>query len=141
MINFYAYTPEGRVVMTGNCPDGQLEIQQCPGATIAEGVAVIGAHYVADGELVLMPPKPGNYYEFDYGSRQWVLDTSLAEFDVRSKRNSLLQESDWTDTASAPARLGEAVYQSWQSYRQALRDVTSQPGFPLEVVWPTPPTT
>ncbi len=27
----------------------------------------------------------------------------------------------------------------WQAYRQALRDITGHPGFPIDVDWPTPP--
>jgi len=46
----------------------------------------------------------------------------------------LLKESDWTQVADAP------VDQSaWADYRQALRDVPQQEGFPQEVVWPNPP--
>lgn len=59
--------------------------------------------------------------------------------DVKTMRTRLLQESDWTDTASASERLGSAVYGLWQEYRQALRDVTEQAGYPAEVVWPEPP--
>jgi hypothetical protein len=58
---------------------------------------------------------------------------------VREKRDFLLIASDWTDTHSAPARLGEQVYEAWQAYRQALRDVTLQQD-PLAIVWPEPPT-
>jgi hypothetical protein len=54
-------------------------------------------------------------------------------------RQSLLIGSDWTDTLSAHDRLGETLYQQWQTYRQALRDITSQPGFPADIVWPTAP--
>ena len=53
---------------------------------------------------------------------------------VRTERNALLAASDWTQVADAP------VDQSaWASYRQALRDVTGQAGFPWEIVWPTQP--
>ena len=35
----------------------------------------------------------------------------------------LLAASDWTDTLSAKTRLGDAKYDEWQVYRQALRDM------------------
>lgn len=54
--------------------------------------------------------------------------------DVRYKRNSLLKDSDWTQLADAPVD-GAA----WQPYRQALRDITTQEGFPWNVIWPTKP--
>ena len=59
--------------------------------------------------------------------------------DITGKRNLLLVESDWTDTLSSKARLGEDLYNAWQEYRQALRDITKQKGFPENVVWPTQP--
>jgi hypothetical protein len=58
---------------------------------------------------------------------------------VRDERDTLLGRSDWTDTTTAPARLGQELYDSWQAYRQALRDITNQPD-PFQIVWPTPPT-
>ena len=55
-----------------------------------------------------------------------------------TQRFFLLQECDWTDTVSAQVRLG-SKYQEWQDYRQSLRDITNQSGYPTEVVWPTKP--
>jgi hypothetical protein len=82
---------------------------------------------------------------FKYSTRSWVDKRSPEEIydlsvnSVKTQRNIFLQASDWTDTASAPARLGQEMYQNWQTYRQELRDVTSQSGYPFNVVWPTPP--
>lgn len=53
---------------------------------------------------------------------------------VRAERNGLLTASDWTQVADAP--VGKAA---WATYRQALRDVTEQSGFPWTVEWPTQP--
>ena len=53
---------------------------------------------------------------------------------VRDQRNRLLNQSDWTQVADAPVDK-----QAWAVYRQALRDITNQPGFPTEVTWPTKP--
>jgi len=57
-----------------------------------------------------------------------------AESNVRSHRNALLSECDWTQVADAPVDKT-----AWATYRQALRDITSQAGFPYSVVWPTSP--
>lgn len=54
--------------------------------------------------------------------------------EVRSQRNRLLYECDWTQLSDAPV---DSL--AWANYRQALRDVTSQPGFPWSVVWPSQP--
>lgn len=58
--------------------------------------------------------------------------------EVIERRNGLLAESDWTDTASAPTRLGAQLYGRWQTYRQALRDLTQQAD-PFKITWPTAP--
>lgn len=53
---------------------------------------------------------------------------------VRATRNQKLKDSDWTQVADAPVDQA-----AWAAYRQALRDVPSQVGFPWEVQWPTEP--
>lgn len=53
---------------------------------------------------------------------------------ARAKRESLLIESDWTQMPDAPVDKA-----AWATYRQALRDITQQSGFPHDVVWPTKP--
>jgi hypothetical protein len=51
---------------------------------------------------------------------------------VRTARDEKLKYSDWTQIADAPVDKA-----AWATYRQALRDVPTQPGFPWEVTWPT----
>ena len=53
---------------------------------------------------------------------------------IRQERNTLLSDCDWTQVSDAPVN-----QVAWQTYRQALRDVTSQEGFPYDVTWPTKP--
>ena len=60
-----------------------------------------------------------------------------AEANVRSHRGGLLAETDWIVTKSLEA--GEPVPDAWASYRQALRDITAQEGFPYSVIWPAKP--
>ena len=54
---------------------------------------------------------------------------------AREQRDLLLQQSDWTQVPDAPVNSA-----SWATYRQALRDVPSQSGFPDNITWPTKPT-
>ena len=53
---------------------------------------------------------------------------------VRHDRNSRLSESDWSQVEDSPVDKA-----AWATYRQALRDVPSQSGFPWDVVWPAQP--
>jgi len=79
---------------------------------------------------------------------QWFTKYSVAEMDdeikavidatqaksVREQRNTKLTESDWTQVADAPVDKA-----AWATYRQELRDISKQTGFPWEVTWPTKP--
>jgi len=62
------------------------------------------------------------------------LPVDQAEANVRAHRDYLLQQSDWIVARSYER--GEPVPADWATYRQALRDVTLQAGFPYSVVWP-----
>jgi nitrogen fixation protein len=59
-------------------------------------------------------------------------DRAAAE--IRTERDAKLTESDWTQVADAPVDQA-----AWATYRQALRDIPDQAGFPNEVNWPTEP--
>ncbi|WP_321941626.1 tail fiber assembly protein [Paraburkholderia tropica] len=61
---------------------------------------------------------------------------------IRSLRNEALSNTDHRTTSppDAPATLTKNV-DGWRTYRQALRDVTQQEGFPFNVVWPERPDT
>ena len=56
---------------------------------------------------------------------------------ARNQRDRLLTESDWV-TIRATER-GDPVPTEWQTYRQALRDITEQTGFPDNIDWPQEP--
>lgn len=55
--------------------------------------------------------------------------------DALSRRKRELNASDWTQNSDVP----EATRTLWVPYRQALRDITAQTGYPNEITWPTPP--
>lgn len=54
--------------------------------------------------------------------------------DARAQRNRMLSASDWTQLTDAPV---DSL--AWANYRQALRDVPQQAGFPFSVTWPVAP--
>jgi hypothetical protein len=53
---------------------------------------------------------------------------------VRVDRSARLSSSDWTQVIDAPVD-----QTAWATYRQELRDIPSQVGFPWDVIWPTEP--
>lgn len=56
---------------------------------------------------------------------------------VKSQRAELLAQSDWTQLADVP--LSAEKKQQWETYRQALRDISSQAKFPWRIDWPVAP--
>ena len=62
----------------------------------------------------------------------------LAARDARAERDRRLQEADALVYKAMDAGDMEGMRLAGQ-YRQALRDVTSQPGFPFDFEWPDPP--
>lgn len=98
-----------RLYEEGRQPEGLVEV------TDATGDAGVGCSW--DGSKFIMPPKPPK-----------------TEKQVRQRRNKLLARSDWTQVPDAPVD-----HAAWANYRQALRDVTKQSGFPENVIWPEVP--
>jgi hypothetical protein len=85
---------------------------------------------------------------FDTGAGRWTqvftvrtkteeelqLETEQQAEAVRYERNAALSDSDWTQVLDAPVDQA-----AWATYRQALRDIPAQTGFPNEVTWPVAP--
>lgn len=57
--------------------------------------------------------------------------------DVRAQRDMLLAATDWRVIRATETNTPLST--EWEAYRQALRDITLQPGFPQTVTWPTEP--
>jgi len=54
---------------------------------------------------------------------------------VRQQRDAKLSACDWTQTVDSPLTNKSA----WATYRQALRDLPKETGFPWTMTWPTDP--
>ncbi len=89
------------------------------------------------------PPSPPSTewatYAWDAEAWTWVASPTEAAVarDVRAERDRRLAACDWV-VARATER-GEPVPAAWVAYREALRDVPAQPGFPTSVTWPAIP--
>ena len=79
---------------------------------------------------------PYNYY-IDGQFQEGPQPQADVEAQVLSKRSALLQGSDWTQLPDVP--LTDEQKAAWATYRQELRDIPQQSGYPYNVVWPTPP--
>ena len=79
------------------------------------------------------PAKTAAENEAEYKAAK---DTEQAK-SVRSTRDSKLAESDWRVIKAAET--ATTLDAAWATYRQALRDVTAQSGFPWTITWPDAP--
>jgi len=121
-----------RIVQTNN-----IELQIQYGENYLEGSIDDSAYYILNNVAISIPPKPNEYSVFDYTTKQWVQVETIAVIDVSSKRQRLLYASDWTQIPNNPLTVEQQ--QAWADYRQQLRDIPAQSGYPFNVIWPTPP--
>ena len=80
-----------------------------------------GIGWTYDGQGFSEPPEP-------------PVDLEKLATEVRAQRDQLLTDSDWTQMPDAPVDQA-----AWATYRQALRDIPQQAGFPTDITWPTKP--
>ena len=69
-----------------------------------------------------------------------VIDTVEWAADRRARRDLLLAGSDYTQLADITDDHLPGTKAEWATYRQELRDLPTQPGFPENIIWPTEPT-
>ena len=88
-------------------------------------------HATANGNVAFTAEEEA---EFDAAETAWIADANNRKAEkTRAKRNKLLADTDWR--ASSDLTLST----EWATYRQALRDVPGQAGFPNTITWPTKP--
>ena len=66
-----------------------------------------------------------------------VEDIPMSSEEARAKRDKLLADTDWTQVLDAP--IDAATREEYRTYRQALRDIPEQEGFPETITWPELP--
>ena len=74
------------------------------------------------------------YDVHDYTAEEIIDREQQEATEVRAKRNQLLKDSDWTQIPDCT--VDKTV---WATYRQELRDITIQEGFPFNVTFPAMP--
>jgi len=133
---FYAFSNlNGLLVSSGTQQSSFDDLQDC---TVFNLETDLGSVYMnTEGALVSLPQKPGNGYIFDRTQNMWVDARTSQQVGnlIKKQRLELLQNSDWTQLSDVQL----STKQEWANYRQQLRDITTQSGYPFNVVWPTPP--
>lgn len=131
-MKYLLHSASGAVFGSGECPDGSDTSHLAVGAAllvVPDLPADVRGLFVIDGEVVALPA-PSTFHKWtDSG---WV----LSEPAVRAHRSALLAACDWTQLPDVPTATREA----WVPYRQRLRELPEQSGYPEVVNWPVPPT-
>lgn len=139
------------IVRTGMCAAHDFALQPSDGQGVIEGNYTSEQAYVDNGKFVLYTQqqseakanRPSLLFVWSNTTFTWQDPRNEqqkyndAESSVSSQRNSYLYESDWTQIPNNP--LTTEKQQQWAVYRQQLRDITTQSGYPFNVVWPTKP--
>lgn len=108
-------------------------------ANSALGVTIWKPHDKQTQKLVSCTPYIEDNQVFtitveDKTEEEIAADTNSKATEVRTERNLLLTQTDWTQVEDT-----SADKPAYAIYRQALRDITSQEGFPFEINWPVLP--
>ena len=102
-------------------------------------IAVADPQYAEDQGWVLLPEGAGIGWTYDGTNASppelAVSDTEKEALQVRKERNFKLVMSDWTQLPDVP----EETRNIWAVYRQDLRDIPTQSGFPRDITWPNLP--
>jgi hypothetical protein len=144
--SFYNASTGALAQGTLTCSTAQVAANTPEGWTAIEGrFDHLGQRVnLATGQVVdYQPPAPANdalrTWAWDADTRRWVASrTELAVANAaRAERDARLAACDWVTVRAL--ELGDEIPADWLTYRQALRDVPDQPGFPASVEWPAPP--
>jgi len=109
-------------------------------------ISPVKAHYDDENPMPdnVTDVEPPSYWRAQWTGSEWIEtggppepgeETLAAE--VRAKRNALLDETDKTQLLDAPVT--KDLQDAYATYRQTLRDLPQQPGFPHDIEWPEPP--
>ncbi len=128
----------GKILQSMTCQLNQIKLFENSkfSTIISEQVVTDTSHYVDDlKNLVELPVRPSKMHSFNYATKQWELKLPVLIKAIKQRRKELLDESDWTQVDDCPA----VTKTVWREYRQALRNITEQNGYPLNIVWPIKP--
>ena len=126
-LNTYISDPAGDIVFEGPQATGGTFYQYSQRAGVEQ---LDGKWYT---KYILGPVFTGETAAADEAEYKARKDAEQAT-NVRNQRTEKLNDCDWTQIADSTADKT-----AWATYRQALRDVPLQAGFPWEITWPTQP--
>jgi hypothetical protein len=126
-----------QVMKNCNLEDILHMLSEDVGAKLATDLPENSDYYIQDNSIVTIPPQPSSNHIWDPGSKQWELSKGLMLLKIKQLQQRLLRESDWIIIRALDQ--GVPIPKDWQTYRQKLRDIDAQPGYPNTIEWPIKP--
>ena len=126
-MKYVVHTEHGEIIRCGECQEVDFAAQAGDHYVI-EGDGHMDTHHVVDGVLTRLTAA-----QIASRSARQVVNQDPAAF-IRRLRDTRLAASDWVVLRALEQNA--AVPDNWRAYRQQLRDITAQEGFPTSVVWP-----
>lgn len=129
----------GQVAYSGTTADPTAH--EAPGLVVLPEAAPPNTYRAGDS-WVPIPARPSPTHTWDWSTHTWTDPRTEAQkladqwAKVDAQRKALLAATDWTVTRAVER--GEPVPTPWSTYRQALRDIDTQPD-PFNITWPVPP--
>jgi hypothetical protein len=141
----------GEIVVSGTTNTDVLPFVLFEGNDYLEGYGSNISHYVLNNTIVDYTQeqkntklnKPNYKCTWSNETFTWVdaRTTEQQNIDAENlaniKRDIMLSDSDWIVIRALDQ--GNPIPTDWQTYRQQLRDISQQSGYPLNIIWPTPP--
>lgn len=126
----------------GELPGGMAAIYLYDEAKRIETTEDAAQRWRAICYTIVTPNVPGLMQRVGKSAPAWLAKAkALAEAEARknarARRDRLLRDCDYAASMDYPAT--DAERDAWRTYRQALRDVPEQAGFPWEISWPVMP--
>jgi len=124
-----------KILRTGLCNASDLDKQLLDDTEAVIAVASDPeTQYVLNGAVYSMPEAPTELHYFDFEALEWRVSTEALSASVRLQRDALLRASDYTQLSDVIADK-----ELWIEYRQKLRDLPLQAGYPVVIEWPDMP--
>jgi hypothetical protein len=113
------------------CPDGYVAVEDFP----HPNTQIDHTQTIVDDTPQVIDGKWTRVWTIRHATQEELDFRNQFQSDqLRKQRNQLLSYTDWTQLADSPTNPSD-----WVTYRQQLRDIPQQEGFPWQVEWPNPP--
>lgn len=138
-VDISVYKESGQITKCIICQKDDATLYLDEGESYIIARSDLCTQYIDKGLVIDMPPRPDENYVFDYTSKAWIPNLPSANERAISKRNQLLADGPDRVNPMWWASMSTAEQAAVTEYRQALLDITNQPGYPMDIEWPEIP--